>query len=48
MATIAEQQRWRTEYQTARERWDATRAGPPGPVDSRSATGSPDGPHRAA
>jgi hypothetical protein len=48
MATIAEQQRWRTEYQTARERWDATRAGPPGPVDSRSATGPPAGPHRAA
>jgi hypothetical protein len=38
MATIAEQQRWRAEYQTARERWDATRASPPGPVDSRSAT----------
>ena len=38
MTTIAEQQRWRTEYQTARERWDATRASPPEPVDSRSAT----------
>ena len=35
MATIAEQQRWRREYQTARDRWDATRASP---VDSRSAT----------
>lgn len=37
MASIAEQQRWRTEYQTARQRWDATRASPPGPVESRSA-----------
>ena len=35
MGSISEQQRWRTEYQTARERWDATRASP---VDSRSAT----------
>lgn len=51
-AAIAEQQRWRAEYQTARARWDATRASPPGPVDARSATGqttSPAaGPHRAA
>ena len=38
MASVAERQRWRSEYQTARERWDAARASPPGPVDSQSAT----------
>ena len=37
MASINEQQRWRRQYDTAKARWDATRAGP---VDSRSATGT--------
>ena len=35
MASIAEQQRWRTQYETAKTRWDAARASP---VDTRSAT----------
>jgi hypothetical protein len=38
MASVIEQQRWRAQYQSAKARWNASRASPPGPVDSRSAT----------
>ena len=38
MASITEQRRWRAEYETAKQAWDAARASPDPPVDSRSAT----------
>lgn len=44
MATIAEQQRWRSQYETAKTRWDAARASP---VDNSSATAA-DRPDHAA
>jgi hypothetical protein len=45
MGSIAEQQRWRREYDTAKSKWDSTRSSPSLSVDGRSATET--GPHAA-
>jgi hypothetical protein len=48
MGSIAEQQRWRREYESARTRWDAVRSRSHPPVDSRSATQTGETDHPAA
>jgi hypothetical protein len=41
MATVREAQRWRTQYQTAKQHPDLARASPDGPVETNSATTPP-------